>query len=238
MLRMWMDRNIKSIRYINIYFISKICYLFSYIWQVKKVSVFKHTSKQSKDGDFMKKNIILTSILVVMILGVCASMFTKETKMQKSREDTYNATTKRVLLDTQTIEKWVMPEQNRDGYAAKQEGFSVYYRVNGGKTIKFPVSLAYGTVYVPMPQGKTSNPAAKSGILYEMELPANGINYVTLMKNTVEVRQYGVYERTDNLPVSWELVEIEEETELLDQIFRRVEVDNLHYYDYTESTLL
>lgn len=182
----------------------------------------------------MKKNISVAIILSAMILGAYTFVFSKEIKSlqeRETKEETYHVTTKRVLLDTKTIEKWIMPEQCRDGYSSHQDGFSVYYSANGNDTVKFPVSLTYGTVSVTLPRGEITNPT-KSGVVYKMEIPGNGISYVTLIKNIVEVRQYGIYKRTNDTSSSWELVDIEEETELSDQIFRRVEANNLPYYDY------
>lgn len=183
----------------------------------------------------MKKKIAVTLILSVILFGICTifteKMTIKSFQLLASMDRSMGIETKSMLLGTTQIKKWVMPKQNIGGYASHQDGFSVYYDFGNAEMVNFSVPLEYGTVSVRLPRGMIANSTTDANT-YAMEIPGNGIYYVALIENIVEVKQYGIYQRSTGSSPSWTLVDTYVETELLDQDFKRVEANNLSYYDY------
>lgn len=146
--------------------------------------------------------------------------------------DVHDVETKKIVVDEKRVEQWVLADQRDEGYVASQDGFAVIYNISGGSKINFSISLAYGAVSVGLSRASAIGDSTTGATGYKMEIPADGHSYVLLTKNTIEAKQYGIYERLAGTDLPWKLVATEEEARIVKTELRRVDVDNLRYYDY------
>lgn len=186
----------------------------------------------------MKKKLAMSLLSSTIILGMSSTpVFATEVEDAASNvvteDDAHDVESKRIVVDEKRVDKWVIADQNREGYSTPQEGLGIVYNLSGGDTVDVSISLAYGAASVSITRGCAIGDTGTPGVSgYTMDVPADGHKYVLLTKNTIEAKQYGIYERQAGTNLPWELVETYEECEVVSTELRRVDVENLDYYDY------